>query len=227
MRRRRLATAAYGSILRYDPLSRLIRTDIPDGCFATTEFDAWQEVFADGNDNVLGSAWYADASSRPASDPLNRAAILAAQDANTPTTRVFDALGRAFLVIADNGPGGLLPTRSMLDIQANALSVTDALNNVTLQQTPDARGKMLRRAGPDAGASLAIEDGAGHPYRAWDPRGFVRRIVYDLLRRTFQLWVTPPGGAEYLAEQTVYGEGLSATQLPRARLPAVRRRGRR
>ena len=204
-----LATAAYGSILRYDPLSRLIRTDSPDGSFATTAFDAWQEVFADGNDNVLGSAWYADASSRPASDPLNRAALLTAQDANTPTTRVFDALGRAFLVIADNGPGGLLQTRSMLDIQANALSVTDAINNVTLQQTPDARGKMLRRAGPDSGASLAIEDGAGHPYRSFDPRGFVRRFVYDQLRRTFQLWVTPPAGTEYLAEQTVYGEGLS------------------
>jgi RHS repeat-associated protein len=204
-----LATAAYGSILRYDPLSRLIRTDFPDGSFATVEFDAWQQVQSDGNDNVLGSAWYADASGRPASDPLNRAATLTAQDANTPTTKALDALGRTFLVIADNGPGGLLATHTQLDIQGNTLAVTDALNNLTLQQSPDALGKVLKRVSPDAGTSFAILNGAGHAYRAWDPRGFVHRCVYDLLRRPTQNWVTPPVGTEYLAEQTVYGEGLS------------------
>lgn len=203
-----IATTAYGSTLRYDPVSRLVRTDFPDGSFATTEFDAWQEIVADGNDNVLGSAWYADASSRPASDPLNRAASLTAQDANTPTTRVVDALGRTFLVIADNGPGGLLPTRTQLDIQGNTLAVTDALANVTFKQTPDALGRLLKRASPDAGLSLSLFDGRGNPYRSWDPRGFVHRDVYDVLRRLTQVWVTPPGGPEFLAELVVYGEGL-------------------
>jgi RHS repeat-associated protein len=204
-----LVQTGYSAIHRYDPLSRLIRTDSADGTFATTEFDAWQEIRSDGNDNVLSSAWYADASTRPSSDPLNRAASLAAADANTPTTRVVDPLGRPFLVTADNGPGGLLSTRTKLDIQGNTLAVTDALGNVTLQQTFDALGKTLRLASPDAGTSIALVDGGAHPYRSWDPRGFVHRRVYDLLRRPTQVWVTPPGGAEYLAEQTVYGEGLT------------------
>ena len=208
-----IATTAYGAILHYDPLSRLVRTDFPDGTYATTEFDAWQEVQADANDNVLGSAWYADASSRPASDPLNRAATLVAADASTPTTRVGDALGRPFLVVADNGPGGLLPTRSQLDIQGNVLAATDALGNGTIQQTPDALSRVLKRTSADAGTSLALTDATGKPYRSWDPRGFVHRNAYDLLRRQTQLWVTPPGGTEFLAEQTVYGEGLPQPNL--------------
>lgn len=204
-----IATSAFGAILRYDPLSRLIRTDFPDGTFATTEFDAWQEVRADANDNVLTSAWYADANTRPATDPLRRAASLAAQDADTPTSRVVDGLGRAFLVVANNGPGGLLSTRSTLDIQGNVLQITDPLGNVTQTQTPDALGRMLRRFSPDTGTSVMVADAQNHAYRSWDPRGFVHRHVHDVLRRLVQVWVTPPGGAEYLAEQVVYGEGLS------------------
>jgi RHS repeat-associated protein len=205
-----LVATGYSAILRYDPLSRLVRTDLPDGTVSTTELDAWHEVSADGNDNVLSSAWYADASSRPASDPLHRAAGLAAQATGTPTTRVVDALGRSFLVIADNGPGGKLPTRTTLDVQGNALAVTDARGVVTRQQTFDARGRAVQAATVDAGTSSMLADGAGAPYRDWDARGFVHRIVRDILRRTTQVWVTTPGGPEYLAEQIVYGEGLSA-----------------
>jgi RHS repeat-associated protein len=204
-----LVQSGYSTILRYDPLSRLIRTDLPDGTFSTIEFDAWQEVSSDGNDNVLRSAWYADASARPTSDPLNRAATLSSTDADTPTTRVVDGFGRAFLVIADNGPGGKLPTRTTVDIQGNVLAVTDALGNIALQQTVDARGKTLKRASPDSGTALAIADGIGNPYRAWDPRGFSHRSVSDPLRRMTQIWVAPPGSPEFLAERIVYGEGLS------------------
>jgi RHS repeat-associated protein len=204
-----IATTSYGAILEYDPLSRLIRTDHPDGTFSTIEIDPWQEVRADGNDNVLASSWYAAAIALPATDPLNRAATLAAADAGTPTTRVADPLGRSFLVIADNGPGGLLSTRMRVDIQGNTLAITDALGKVTLQQTPDVLGNTLEHASPDSGTTLALADGVGKSYRTWDPRGFVHRTVYDPLHRLTQVWVTPPGGAEFLAEQTVFGEGLA------------------
>ena len=101
-----LVATGYTDILRYDPLSRLIRVDHPNGTFETTEFDAWQESVADANDNVLESAWYADKSSRPSTDPLYRAAALAAEDAHTPAVRAVDPLGRTFLSIAENGADG-------------------------------------------------------------------------------------------------------------------------
>lgn len=205
-----LVATGYSQILRYDPLSRLIRIDEPDGTFSTTEWDAWREVRADANDNVLESAWYADASSRPPSDPLYRAASLAAKHAHTPAIRVVDPLGRTVLSIADNGGGVTFPTRTQLDIQGNALTITDANGIVTLTQVFDARGQVLQHVSVDAGTSYAIDDVQGQPYRAWDARGFVQRKVCDALRRLTHVWITPPGGAEFLAERVVYGEGLSA-----------------
>ena len=40
-------------IFHYDPIGRLIRTDFPDGSFATVEFDAWMQKSFDRNDNIL------------------------------------------------------------------------------------------------------------------------------------------------------------------------------
>ena len=207
-----LATAVYGAILRYDPASRVIRIDYPDGTFETTGWDAWTEVRSDPVDTVLDSAWYAAASARPAGDPLARAATLAARSANTPAVRVLDPLGRAFLAIADNGTAGQYPTRTALDIQGNALAVTDALGNLTRQQVFDAQQHVLRVISPDAGTSLAIGDVAGQLYRSWDPRGYAQLHAYDVLRLA-RIWVTPPGGEQFLAEQFVYGEGLSGPNM--------------
>jgi RHS repeat-associated protein len=203
-----LVASGYAEILRYDPPSRLIRIDYPDGTFATTEFDAWQEERSDANDNVLESAWYAAAIALPPTDPLNRAATLAAEHAHTPGTGILDPLGRTVLAIVDNGPAGKYPTRTTLDIQGNAVAVTDALGNTSLAQTFDVQGHVLKHVSTDAGTALALSDSGGHPYRSWDPRGFSTLKKYDLLRRLTQLWVTPPVGARFLAEQLVYGEGV-------------------
>ena len=43
-------------ILRYDPLGRLIRTDLPNGTFSRVEFTPWRETRWDENDTVLESA---------------------------------------------------------------------------------------------------------------------------------------------------------------------------
>jgi RHS repeat-associated protein len=205
-----LVATGYSQILRYDPLSRVIRIDYPDGTFETREWDAWSEILADANDTVLTSAWYAAASALPPADPLNRAAALAANASNTPAIQLFDSLGRKFLSISNNGALGQYQTRTKLDIQGNQLAVTDALGNVTLQQVFDAHGNALQQFSTDAGTSLAVGDCLGKPYRSWDARGYVLLRVYDQLRRQTQRWVTPPGGTRFLAEQLVYGEGLTA-----------------
>jgi hypothetical protein len=42
----------------YDPLGRLIRTDLPHGTFSKVEFTPWQQITHDENDTVLDSDWY-------------------------------------------------------------------------------------------------------------------------------------------------------------------------
>ena len=46
----------------------------------------------------------------------------------------------------------------------------------------------------------------GKPIRAWDDRGFQRRMTYDLLQRPTGLYVSDNGAPEFLAEKTEYGE---------------------
>jgi RHS repeat-associated protein len=195
-------------ILRYDPLGRLTRTDFPNGTFETVVFDAWSETHADRNDNVLESAWYAAREALSTSDPERRAADAAAKHAHTPTVREVDPLGRTFLVIEDNGLSGTYATRTALDIQGNARSVTDARGNVALAQTFDLQAHVLRTISVDAGEKRALRDVAGNPIRSWDERGFATRTEYDRLRRPLRVYVTPPESGEILAERLVYGEAV-------------------
>jgi RHS repeat-associated protein len=204
-----LASVAFGEIRRYDPLSRLCRIDYPNGTFETSTWDSWNETKSDAEDTVVESAWYAAALLLPPSDPLNRAATLAANNAKTPVVRTLDPLGRVFLTIGDNGPAGQYTTRTALDIQGNKTRITDPQGYAVLQQVFDVQGQALRREGTETGVALALTDCLGRPYRAWDPRLFERRIVYDTLRRPIEVRVTPPGGAEFLAERLVHGEGLA------------------
>ncbi|XXT23852.1 hypothetical protein WME94_20155 [Sorangium sp. So ce429] len=71
-------------ILRYDPLGRLIQTDLPNGTSSRVVFDAWKQTSHDPNDTVLKSAWYAARQALPTGDPERRAADLAAAHAGTP-----------------------------------------------------------------------------------------------------------------------------------------------
>jgi RHS repeat-associated protein len=202
------------SILRYDPLGRLVRTDMPDGTFATVAFDPWGETHADANDNVLESAWYQSHSAATAGAPVQRAARLAAAHAHTPAVRLSDPLGRAFLSIEDNGPAGKYATRSALDIQGNALLITDARGNIALRQTVSLEKHPLHTFSADAGDRFIVPDVGGTSPRSFDGRGFALRTVYDRLRRPSHVYVTPPAApptasAEILVERIVYGEAAS------------------
>ena len=74
-----------------------------------------------------------------------------------------DPLGRTFLVVEDNGPAGKYPTRTGLDIQGNARSVTDARGNVVHTQSFDMEKRGLDATSADAGdrtrAACAMSQG--------------------------------------------------------------------
>ncbi len=157
------------------------------------------------------------------------AAARAAAHADTPTTAHFDALGRPFLSLADNGPDPAQPvqqllfaTRTELDIEGNQREVINALGRIVMrydytmagpEQDDDGaptNANRIHQASMEAGERWMLNDIAGNPIRAWDSRGHMFRTEYDPLRRPLRSFVTgaDPGNpnAELLTERLVYGE---------------------
>ena len=82
----------------------------------------------------------------------------------------------------------------------------DALGRIVMRYDYDMLGNRIHQASMEAGERWMLNDVAGKPIRAWDSRGFIRRMTYDELRRPTGLYVTE-NGTERLAEHTIYGEG--------------------
>jgi RHS repeat-associated protein len=212
-------------IIHYDPLDRVIRTELPDGSESLVEFDPWQQKTFDPNDAIAGTRWLSEHQAGTADE--QRAATLALAHADTPTTAHLDSLGRTFLVQADNGPDPATPTgphrlydtRTKFDIEGNVLAITDARGVQVIQQRFDVLQRRLRVDSPDAGARLAVADIAGKPLRAWDNRGQTMRSQYDTLQRPTHMFVAQ-GGTERLLLRTVFGESLDPPGVPIPTSPA-------
>jgi RHS repeat-associated protein len=216
-------------IIHYDPLDRVIRTDLPDGTLSKVEFDTWKQETWDQNDTVLESQWYIDRGSPSASGPEPsapeaRAAWLAAQHAGTPTVAHLDTLGRPFLSDAHNRTNGVDDhyfTRTKLDIEGNTLAIFDArqikanaANPLpTIEQTFDVLQRRLKVVSADAGTRLTVADVAGKPLRSWDSRGQTQRQRFDALQRPTHAYVRK-GAPERLLLRTVYGEALDPPGAP-------------
>jgi RHS repeat-associated protein len=202
------------SITRYDPLSRAVRVDNPNGTYRTVEFDPWHTVSSDENDTVRGSAWYAARTTGLLSTDPNEAdaAAKAAAHASTPTTSDLDTLGRTFRTVADNGADGQYVTTLTLDIQGQVLATTDPLGREVLTQDYDLAGAPIHQVSIDSGERWLITDAGGQLLQAWDSRDFAVTAAYDALRRPTNLQVTDSSGAHRAAEQVSYGETLPAAQ---------------
>lgn len=150
-----------------------------------------------------------------------RAALLSEQHAATPSVTHFDARGRACLDVADNGAAGRYAARTARGFDGTPLAVFDALGRRALEtfvredvagaasryvSGADQLGASLFQRGADTGARRAVTNVAGNAMRGWDARGFASRTEYDALQRPVRAFVTPPDGAEILAERIVYGE---------------------
>ena len=197
------------AITRYDPLSRAIRVDNPNGTFRTVEFDPWRLVSSDENDTVLASSWYQARQAGQLGPAEADAAAKAAAHAATPSASDLDTLGRVFRTIVDNGPGGQYPTVFGLDIEGRVRSTTDARGRKILTQDYDLAGAEIHRFSPDAGERWLATDVAGQHLSAWDSRAARVRHSYDALRRPAGLFVSQGSNPERLAEQITYGEGLA------------------
>jgi RHS repeat-associated protein len=218
-----LAKVGVASLLHYDPLSRLILTERPDGAIARVAFTPWRSESWDENDTLgdPGNLWLSrkQASSKPEE---RRAATLALEHANTPTVTHLDTLGRACSVIADNKTEKI-ETRTTFDVEGNPLVVWDALGRACLTRTFSILGQACVSVSIDAGTKRTLVDVAGQPLRHWGliDNGHERavRAAYDQLHRPIEVRVKVGDGAEILAEKTIWGEDAPVD-------PAANRRAR-
>jgi RHS repeat-associated protein len=147
--------------------------------------------------------------------------------ANTPTVAYFDTLGRAFLTVAHNRfvlDGAVVePKYAMrveIDIENNQRAVIDAQDRIVMRYDYDMLSNRIHQASMEAGERWTFGDVTGKPIRAWDSRGFMRRMTYDELRRPTGLYVTE-NGVERLAERTAYGESQGDAKNHKTRVYQV------
>jgi RHS repeat-associated protein len=175
--------------------------------------------------------WHEQRISLAANDPERIAAEKGAVHRQTPTIACLDTLGRTFLTVTHNRfelNGSIVeeeyPARVELDIEGNQREVRDAVTQggdasgrVVARYEYDMLGNRVRQTSMEAGGRWMLNDVTGKPLRAWDGRGFGRRLSYDELRRPVGLFVAEDG-VERLAERTVYGEGQGAAENHRTRV---------
>lgn len=150
----------------------------------------------------------------PALSPEKKAAVHTLPHAGTPTVAYFDALGRAFLTVTDNGkdPKGQpqkYRTLSELDIEGNHRTLIDALDRVAMRYDYDLLGARIHQLSMDAGERWMLNDVMGQPLYAWDSRNYQFRTAYDQLRRPTDSFLSEGPAVELLVARTLYGEGQS------------------
>ncbi|MEX1368046.1 MAG: SpvB/TcaC N-terminal domain-containing protein [Nannocystaceae bacterium] len=213
-------------VLHYDPLGRVIRTELPNGTEARVELSAWDQRSFDPNDTVLESAWHADRVGLPVGDPQRRAALLTEGHANTPTTSHLDHLGRAFLGIEHDrdavGADLFFETRAQLDVQGNVLRITDANGTIAEERTHGMLGQVLHTTSLEVGERWALADVLGSPLYSTASRGFSTRHRYDQARRPTHTFVTRPDGTSFTSTRIVYGEAAAAPEANNLRGQVLR-----
>ena len=176
--------------------------------------------------------WYAQRIGGSMGQDERNAALGAAEHADTPTTALFDVLGRPFLTLAcnrvvcaghdQNGDEDSYATRVDLDIEGNQRAVRDAiqqagdpLGRIVMQYDYDMLGNRIHQASMEAGERWMLNDVLGNPIRIWDSRGHNFFMSYDELRRPLKQHVSGTSNdsdqrtlnRKILFDKIEYGEG--------------------
>ncbi|MGN6253457.1 MAG: toxin TcdB middle/C-terminal domain-containing protein [Solirubrobacterales bacterium] len=216
-----LGTATLDS---YDPLGRLVRTDRPEGFFATVGIAAWSLTQADEVDTVLQSRYWREHSDgkglgRHELQALRQAAALA----ETPVVYELDPLGYAIARVdllkgaAGQRPGEAerLVSRYGNDVLGRQVWSSDPRLTASgegrnFETTYALDGAVLRVVSADAGEQLRLRTASERELFVRDGRGVEIETSYDSLARPAAVTVREGGaeGAARIAEAYVYGDQL-------------------
>ncbi|GLV55922.1 hypothetical protein KDH_27660 [Dictyobacter sp. S3.2.2.5] len=207
--------------LFYNPLGRLIRVETAKGFLRKTEFTPWIETFYDEDDTIEDSTYYKSNINNQAPDFQDERQALqkAAMFYNTPTTRVFDNLGRVVLEIQQAGTQ--LKTHYEWDIQGNQLASADprlyAAGKENFRMSYTMTGVALKTVSADVGTRWQLSNVIGNPIYSRDARDFELRVLYDALNRPTTISVQGGDGStpiNQIVERMVYGESLDGMGQP-------------
>lgn len=203
-------------IIHYDPIGRVIRTDLPDNTFSKVTFTPWQQMAYDANDTIKESRWYSDRGSPDPlgpepTDPQTRSAWLAAKHYNTPKITCLDSLGRPFLTIEDNITEKIR-NHTTLNIQGNATRLADAYDRTVMQYEYGMTGRILKHISMDAGSRWIMHDVTGKSLQNWDDRKHIFNFTYDNLQRLTTASVRSGDAPPVIYEKIEYGESLPVDQ---------------
>lgn len=224
-------------VLHYDPLDREIKKENPDGSFINISFSAWKQVHHDENDNIGLSEWNKKRMEYLKTLPENNAQQIArkkyrirqqsiandntSEHAATPSVHYLDALGKTFLMVADNRTEKL-KTGIVYDIEGNERSVIDAMEREVMRYEYDMCGNKVLQKSMDAGKRWNINNVAGQPVLAWDSRGNSFEFAYDEMQRLVKTTVTKAGTSR-ICERLEYGENVADSQRKNLRGKLYRR----
>ncbi|SNX67457.1 RHS repeat-associated protein [Cereibacter ovatus] len=221
-----LVATGVSATLTYDPLGRLLRTDLPDGTHLATRFDPWSVTRFDPGDRVAASRWHDDRIARridaqllaQGRDPLREAEAAAAalSYADTPATVLLDSLARPVLALDhagfDAGGGAVLFATTILrDVEGNVHEVLDARGNRPVAWGHDMIGRRLVQQNMDSGRRWVLQTVTGNPLVKWDERGHELRFGYDAMQRPVSQHVLGGDGPvplDHVVMRADYGEGL-------------------
>ncbi len=237
------ARVGVSPILCYDPMDRVVATLRPDHAWEKVAFDPWCQTTWDANDTVaiadprldpiVGDyfARLATADVLPTWSGAREGGALGAEEqaaavrtgvhADTPLVVHADALGRAFLTIAQNRAqysDGAPPvaesaeSRLRLDIEGNQREVRDAKGRLIMRYDYDMLGQRTGQESMEAGERWAFQNVLGRPVAGWGSRGHRLRTTYDPLGRPTETLLQSGNAAELTVARTVYGESAVAPE---------------
>jgi RHS repeat-associated protein len=208
--------------LEYDPCGRLVRTTNPDGSVQQVVLGVPARI--DEPDDVTPTPW--EMFTYDANDNAGRTHPAQARNYrhhwNTPTSAVFDALGRAVQVVERNGPDPQTDwhiTRTAYDLLGNVLKVVDSRGVTAFRLRYDLAGHMLRVDSLDAGTQLVVFDAGGAEVERRDAKGALVLRSYDAAGRLLLVWGRDREGEPMtLRQRLVYGAGAPSAANLRGRL---------
>ncbi|MFF5104379.1 SpvB/TcaC N-terminal domain-containing protein [Streptomyces sp. NPDC000134] len=207
-----MRTIGSTAIRFYDPVGRLVRTELPDGTFTRSDFGQWSTRFHDANDTVRQSRWYElrgrpdpRTEPEPVADAERRAAWLAARHADTPAEAHLDSLGRPVLTVARYEDGTTASVRSETDLTGRRTALFDQLGRAVASGFTGMAGTPFELDSAERGRRWTFTDIAGRLVRTWDEHGQELRAEYDALRRPVT-GLRSSGGTETVYQHAVYGD---------------------
>jgi RHS repeat-associated protein len=188
-------------ILHYDPMDRVVMTEMPDGTRSRVEFTPWEQRNFDALDTF-------DALRSPQYSPVDPNHV------DTPQEQYLDSLGRPFRTSVKNydpvaGTTNVYTSNVETDIAGLALRTIDAKRQLALRQWFDRAGRPFKSVSNDAGTTYALPALDGQPFIQVPANGQRIKQSYDALRRPTENWVTN-NGTPYLREAIVYADDQPA-----------------